>query len=61
MEIINLYIKNQKRKRMMNLYFMLYRYACNLSQYPENLKYADSALAIGKKSNNIKLLTEALS
>ena len=58
-EIINLYIKKSKKEKNDESLLYAYRYACNFSQYPENLKYADSALAIGKKSNNKKLLTEA--
>ncbi|WDT67540.1 helix-turn-helix domain-containing protein [Cloacibacterium sp. TD35] len=58
-EIINLYIKKSKKEKNDESLLYAYRYAGNFSQYPENLKYADSALAIGKKSNNKKLLTEA--
>ena len=58
-EIINSYIKKSKKEKNDESLLYAYRYASNFSQYPENLKYADSALAIGKKSNNKKLLTEA--
>ena len=58
-EIINLYIKKSKKEKNNESLLYAYRYAGNFSQYPENLKYADSALAIGKKSNDKKLLTEA--
>lgn len=58
-EIINLYIKKSKKEKNDESLLYAYRYAGNFSQYPENLKYADSALAIGKKSNDKKLLTEA--
>ena len=58
-EIINLYIKKSKKEKNEESLLYAYRYASNFSKYPENLKYADSALAIGKKSNNKKLLTEA--
>ena len=51
-EIINLYIKKSKKEKNEESLLYAYRYASNFSQYPENLKYADSALAIGKKSNN---------
>ena len=36
-----------------------YRYAGNFSKFPQNIKYADSALSVGKSSGNKKLLTEA--
>ena len=58
-KIINLYIKKSKKEKNEESLLYAYRYASNFSKYPENLKYADSALAIGKKSNNKKLLTEA--
>ncbi|WP_374449824.1 tol-pal system YbgF family protein [Cloacibacterium normanense] len=58
-EIINSYIKKSKKEKNDESLLYAYRYASNFSQYPENLKYADSALAIGKKSNDKKLLTEA--
>ncbi len=58
-EIINLYIKKSKKEKNDESLLYAYRYASNFLQYPENLKYADSALAIGKKSNDKKLLTEA--
>jgi len=58
-EIINLYIKKSKKEKNNESLLYAYRYAGNFSQYPENLKYADSALAIGKTSNDKKLLTEA--
>ena len=58
-EMINVYIKKSKIENNYETLVYAYRYASNYSEYPKSLKYADSALLIGKKSNNKQLLTDA--
>lgn len=58
-ELINFYIKKSKVERNDEALFYAYRYASISSTYPLNLKYADSALVIGKKSDIKKILLDA--
>ena len=57
-ELINFYITKSKKERNTEALFYAYRYASIASLYPLNLKYADSALSISKKSNKKKLIVE---
>ena len=57
--LIGDYIKKSKRERNNESLFYAYRYASKYYSNPSNFKYADSALSVAKKSNNIKLLTGA--
>lgn len=56
---INLYIQKSKEELNYETLVYAYRYASNYSEYPKNLKYADSALLTGKKSQSQKLLADA--
>ena len=56
---INLYIKKAKQEKNSEALIYAYRYATNYSHYPENIRYSDTALAIGQKSNDKILLTNA--
>lgn len=58
-ELINFYIKKSKVERNDEALFYAYRYASISSTYPLNLKYADSALVIGEKSDIKKILLDA--
>ena len=58
-ELINFYINKSKVERNDEALFYAYRYASISSTYPLNLKYADSALVIGKKSDIKKILLDA--
>lgn len=58
-ELINLYIQKSKKENNYETLLYAYRYASNYSEYPKNLKFADSALMVGKKSADKKLLTDA--
>lgn len=58
-ELINFYIKKSKKEKNGEALFYAYRYASISSSYPENLKYADSALITGKRSNIKKILLDA--
>ena len=58
-ELINFYISKSKKEQNSEALFYAYRYASMASNYPQNIKYADSALSVGKSSGNKKLLTEA--
>ncbi|WP_373708021.1 helix-turn-helix domain-containing protein [Kaistella sp.] len=58
-ELINFYIKKSKNEQNNEALFYAYRYASTTSKYPSNLKYADSALDIGKKSKVKKILLDA--
>lgn len=57
--LIDLYIQKSKQENNYETLLYAYRYASNYSEYPKNLKFADSALIVGKKSGNKKLLTDA--
>lgn len=57
--LIKFYIKKSKKENNNEALIYAYRYAGNFSKFPENLKYADSALSVGKSSGNKKILTEA--
>ena len=58
-ELINFYVKKSKKEKNNEALFYAYRYASTTSKYPANLKYADSALDIGKKSEVKKILLDA--
>lgn len=58
-ELINFYIKKSKLEQNDEALFYAYRYASISSTYPLNIKYADSALGIGKKSDIKKILLDA--
>ncbi len=58
-KMIRIYIQKSKAERNPEALLFAYRYATAFSKSPENLKYADSALAIGKASNDKKLLANA--
>lgn len=57
--LINLYINKSKKEKNDESLLYAYRYASKVFDQPNNFKYADSALLIGKKSENKKLLTDA--
>ncbi len=56
---IKLYIKKSKAEKNPETLVYAYRYASNFASAPDNLKYADSALAVGKGTNSKKLLAHA--
>lgn len=58
-ELINFYIKKSKSEQNSEALFYAYRYASISSTYPTNIKYADSALVTGKKSEIKKILLDA--
>ena len=58
-ELINFYIKKSKTEQNNEALFYAYRYASISSISPLNLKYADSALVTGKKSEVRKILVDA--
>ncbi len=58
-KLIDYYIYRTKKDKNNQALLYAYRYASNSFPYPQNIKYSDSALFIGKKSNNKKLLTDA--
>lgn len=58
-ELIYFYIKKSKKEKNDEALFYAYRYASISSTYPENIKYADSALITGKKSGIKKILLDA--
>ena len=49
-ELINFYISKSKKEQNNEALFYAYRYASMASNYPTNIKYADSALTTAKKS-----------
>lgn len=57
--LINIYIKKSKTEKNTEALFYAYRYASVNSEYPSNIKYADSALHIAKKSSLKKVLIDA--
>ena len=57
--LINLYIEKSKWEKNDESLIYAYRYASKFYSAPENYKYADSALFVGQKSKNKKLLTDA--
>ncbi|KEY19828.1 helix-turn-helix domain-containing protein [Kaistella antarctica] len=57
-ELINFYIKKSKTDQNNEALFYAYRYASIASLYPLNIKYADSALLISKKSDTKKIIVE---
>lgn len=58
-KLINLYIKKSKKENNSEALLYAYRYASKIFKSPLNIKYADSALIVGKKSADKKLLTDA--
>lgn len=54
---INFYIKKSKKEKNNETLLYAYREASNFSKYPENFKYADSALIIARNANNKKFLS----
>ena len=56
---INIYINKSKNNNNLETLLYAYRVASKSSNYPNNYKYADSTLIVGKKSNNKKLLSYA--
>ncbi|WP_313717313.1 helix-turn-helix domain-containing protein, partial [Kaistella carnis] len=58
-ELINFYISKSKKNKDKEALFYAYRYASNTSKYPLNIKYADSALITGQKSEIKKILLDA--
>jgi|GEM_PF-398287 len=58
-KMIRIYIEKAKLDKNPEALVFAYRYASNFSKSPENLKYADSALVIGKNSNDKRLLANA--
>ena len=56
---ISSYIEKSKITNNNETLLYAYRYASKYSDYPKNFKFADSALIVGKKSKNIKLLSYA--
>ena len=59
LKIVNLYIKKSKEENNLETLIYAYRYASKFFKYPKNVKYADSALYVGKKSLNKKFIAEA--
>ena len=57
-ELINFYITKAKKEHNTEALFYAYRYASIASLYPSNIKYADSALLISKKSDAKKIIVE---
>ena len=58
-KMIRIYIEKAKYDQNPEALVFAYRYASNFSKFPENLKYADSALTIGKASKDKRLLANA--
>ncbi len=56
---IDYYIKKSKRENNNESLLYAYRYASKYYAKPKNFKYADSALIIAEKSNDVQLLTDA--
>lgn len=58
-ELITYYIKRSKKEKNNQALFYAYRYASMSSTYPQNIKYADSALLISKESGLKKIVLDA--
>lgn len=58
-ELIHYYLKKSKREKNNEALFYAYRYASIASKFPNNIKYADSALITGNKSSDKKILLDA--
>ena len=56
---IKLYITKSKKEKNNETLLYAYRIASNYSKAPNNFKYSDSALIVGQKSKNKKLLSYA--
>lgn len=59
LKLINLYISKSKKENNNEALLYAYRYASKYFKNPVNIKYADSALMVGKKSSDKRLITEA--
>lgn len=57
--LIDHYIKRSKREKNNESLIYAYRYASKYQTAPKSFKYADSALAVAKRSENVQLITEA--
>ncbi|MCW4452513.1 AraC family transcriptional regulator [Kaistella sp. BT6-1-3] len=57
-ELINFYISKSKKEQNNEALFYAYRYASMASNYPSNIKYADSALKTAKKSEIKKIIID---
>ncbi|MEC5156290.1 AraC family transcriptional regulator [Chryseobacterium sp. MP_3.2] len=58
-ELIHFYIKKSKKEKNNEALFYAFRYASISSKFPDNIKYADSALITGNKSSDKKILLDA--
>lgn len=58
-ELINFYISKSKKEQNNEALFYAYRYASVNSPYPNNLRFADSALTTAKKSQIKKIVIDA--
>lgn len=58
-ELINFYISKSKKEQNNEALFYAYRYASVNSPYPNNLRFADSALITAKKSQIKKIVIDA--
>ena len=58
-ELINFYISKSKKEQNSEALFYAYRYASMASNYPQNIKYADTALVTTSKSKVKKILLDA--
>ena len=56
---VKLYITKSKKEKNNETLLYAYRIASNYSSFPNNFKYSDSALIVGQKSKNKKLLSYA--
>ena len=59
LKFVNIYIQKSKKEKNYEALIYAYRYASKFVESPKKFKYADSALIIGKISNDKKLLTDA--
>lgn len=58
-EFIKIYIKKSKKEKSLENLLYAYRYAGSYSDFPQNVKYADSALKTANVSQSKKLITAA--
>ncbi len=58
-KMIKFYIQKSKAEKNHETLVYAYRYATNFSEFPENFKYADSAIAVANSSKNQRLLANA--
>lgn len=57
-DLIQFYIAKSKKESNPEALFYAYRYASVKSDYPKNILYADSALAVGERSKRKKILLD---